>query len=101
MATGAAPALEPKAETKTETTVEAGKAQPTTLKDRIVAAFIIFLPDAMNTWDGVSRLFDDPTNRDHCRSQTKLAKFSRPRKIINYFSYFTNVSPCGTNHRKT
>jgi hypothetical protein len=36
MATGAAPALEPKAETKTETTVEAATAQPATLKDRIV-----------------------------------------------------------------
>ncbi len=38
MATGAAPAVEPKAETKTETTAEAGKTQPATLKDRIVAA---------------------------------------------------------------
>jgi hypothetical protein len=36
MATGAAPALDPKAETNTETTVEAAKAQPATLKDRIV-----------------------------------------------------------------
>jgi hypothetical protein len=37
MATGAAPALEPKEETKTETTVEAAKAEPATLKDRVVA----------------------------------------------------------------
>jgi hypothetical protein len=37
MATGAAPALEPKAETKTETAVEGAAAQPATLKDRIIA----------------------------------------------------------------
>ena len=38
MATGAAPALDPKAETKTETKTEAAAAQPTTLKNRIVSA---------------------------------------------------------------
>jgi|HubBroStandDraft_1064217.scaffolds.fasta_scaffold466172_2 hypothetical protein len=35
MATGAAPALEQKAETKTETSPDAGKAQPATLKERV------------------------------------------------------------------
>jgi hypothetical protein len=35
MATGAAPALEPKVDAKTETT-ESGKAQPLTLKQRFV-----------------------------------------------------------------
>jgi hypothetical protein len=38
MATGAAPALDPKGETKTETKTEATTAQPATLKARIVAA---------------------------------------------------------------
>jgi hypothetical protein len=38
MATGAAPALDPKAETKTEVKTEAAKAQPASIKDRIVGA---------------------------------------------------------------
>jgi hypothetical protein len=38
MATGAAPALDPKAEKKTETKTEAAEAQPATLKARIVSA---------------------------------------------------------------
>lgn len=37
MATGAAPALDPKAEKKTDTTIETAKSQPATLKDRIVS----------------------------------------------------------------
>jgi hypothetical protein len=37
MATGASPALDPKAETRTQTTAEAGKTQPKTLKERIVS----------------------------------------------------------------
>jgi hypothetical protein len=36
MATGAAPALDPKAEKKTETNTEPIEAQPTTLKERII-----------------------------------------------------------------
>jgi hypothetical protein len=36
MATGTAPALEPKAETKTETPAETCTAQPVTLKERVV-----------------------------------------------------------------
>jgi hypothetical protein len=36
MATGAAPAFEPKAETKTETPTETSTAQPVTLKERVV-----------------------------------------------------------------
>ena len=37
MATGAAPALDPKAETKTEATVETGTTRPATLKERVVS----------------------------------------------------------------
>lgn len=37
MATGAAPALEPKAETKTEATADTVTAQPATLKERVVS----------------------------------------------------------------
>jgi hypothetical protein len=37
MATGAAPALDPKGETKTETKTETATAQPATVKERIVA----------------------------------------------------------------
>jgi hypothetical protein len=37
MATGAVPTLEQKAETKTETSPDAGKAQPKTLKERVAS----------------------------------------------------------------
>jgi hypothetical protein len=37
MATGAAPALDPKAETETQNPGEPHKAQPATLKERVVA----------------------------------------------------------------
>jgi hypothetical protein len=37
MATGAAPAFEPKAETKTETPTETVAAEPVTLRDRVIS----------------------------------------------------------------
>jgi hypothetical protein len=75
----AAPALDPGAETKTETAAEAGKVQPAALKDRVVDVLIHILPEAMNASEGLRRT--DEWLSD-VRSQAEFAKSSCPRKMI-------------------